>query len=234
MVLRPISSSNCPRRTCTDSQLTWMWWWPEVCLGCRTAPPPWGSAGWSCRCRTPPCWRCTRGTSRPHQSHESRGPQALPPAHWGILCWAGQTQKVSCLVITPSNYERENCADKCIVWLHLQSEIDFNNILSKIWIKFVISFVIIFLFNFISNLIWWYFLGWHPRCDPCCLFWISGYWSSSRDSGPSLSWRSSVVNQRADRISLLLRAPYFITFSHQKHFLTLISLLSIFSHRLES
>ena len=84
------------------------------------------------------------------------------------------------------------------------------------------------MFHFISNLIWWYFLGWHPRCDQCCLFWISGYWSSSIDSGSSLSWRLSVANQKADRISLPLRGTYCSVFSHQKHFLNFISLLSIF------
>ena len=78
------------------------------------------------------------------------------------------------------------------------------------------------------------FLGWHPRCDQCYLFWISGYWSSSTSSGPSQSLLPSTVNQRGDRISLLLGAPYFITNSHQTHFLNLISLLSLFSHHLKS
>ena len=82
--------------------------------------------------------------------------------------------------------------------------------------------------NIFWMLVWWQCLGWHPQYDQCCLFWISGYWSSSIDSGSSLSWRLSVANQKADRISLPLRGTYCSVFSHQKHFLNFISLLSIF------
>ena len=91
-----------------------------------------------------------------------------------------------------------------------------------------IQYWFFFFWNNYEKLVWWYCLGWHPQYDQCCLFWISGYWSSSIDSGSSLSWHSSVANQKTDRISLPLRGTYCSDFSHQKHFLNLISLLSYF------